>query len=282
MTALDISDGLAAALEYSSARDWPIFPCTSRKVPLVNRFADVATTDLVTLFGWWGRWPDALPALPTGKPSGLCVLDIDVKDPRANGCDTLAGLGLSILPETPMSHTRSGGVHVYFSCHPSVDIRNSIGEHGFGPGIDVRGTGGLVVLPSVGPGCFWGYWWDPVCNFDTVTPVPAPAWLGHRQHRESAKVTGQNRRFDAETVLAEACDRVRSARPGDKWRAVRREAFIVGCLVRDQLVPQSRARHELDAALLAIKSQCNDFGHAIRGMESAFAEGRAAARSASR
>ena len=33
-----------------------------------------------------------------------------------------------------------------------------------GPGLDVRGDGGYVILPSSGS----GYTWDPLLNFDTV------------------------------------------------------------------------------------------------------------------
>src|SRR6516165_1844652 len=58
-----------------------------------------------------------------------------------------------------------------------IEIRNSVGKHGLGPGLDVRGQGGYAVVPCPGS----GYRWDPHCNFDTVPPHPAPAWLGHRQ-----------------------------------------------------------------------------------------------------
>jgi hypothetical protein len=37
------------------------------------------------------------------------VLDVDVKRAEANGFDSLEDLGHSILPETPMAHTESGG-----------------------------------------------------------------------------------------------------------------------------------------------------------------------------
>ena len=267
---------LEAALDYARRRGWAIFPASAdgRKHPFVNAWQKVATKDAGQLRAWWRKWPNAVPALPTGKTSGLVVFDIDVKKARANGFDTLADLGLAILPDTPMSHTSSGGLHVFFSTHPMVDVRNSIGKAGLGPGLDVRGTGGFVVLPSPGS----GYWWDPHWNFDTCVPLPAPAWLGHRRRQSANVVTGQPRRFDAQTVLEEACEAIRNAGPGDKWRAIRREAFIAGCLVRDRLVPESRARHELDAALLALRSHCVDFAHAIKGMEGAFAEGLAAAR----
>src|SRR5262249_2998705 len=129
------------------------------------------------------------------------------------GFDTLADLNIDLarLPATPMTHTRSLGLHVWFSCHPKIEIRNSIGNGGLGAGLDIRGDGGLVVLPCPTS----KYRWDPHYNFDTCTPIPAPAWLGHRR-RQHNKVTGQSRKFDAETVLEEACDRIRGAGDGDK------------------------------------------------------------------
>jgi hypothetical protein len=264
---------LDAALDYAATRGWPLFPCTVRKVPLIKAFAENATTNTVQLFGWWERWPDALIGLPTGRRSGLVVLDIDVKEPRAYGLDALADLALAILPETPMSHTRSGGLHLYFACHSAVEIRNSIGKGGLGPGLDVRGTGGFVVLPSEAS----RYRWDPCCNFDTCSALPAPAWLGHRA-RQVAKISVEPRRFDAGSVLEEACDNIRAAGEGEKWREICREAFIVGCLVRDRHLSESRARHELDAALLSLQRHCTNFAHAIHGYETAFAEGLAAPR----
>ena len=63
------------------------------------------------------------------------MLDIDIKDDRRNGFDALADLGYSILPDTPMAHIGSAGLHLYFS-PGSHDIRNTNGERGrvSGPG----------------------------------------------------------------------------------------------------------------------------------------------------
>jgi hypothetical protein len=251
-----------AALDYAATRGWPVFPVSAdgKKRPLIKDWGNAASLDPGQIERWWKRWPQALVGVPCGRRTGFVVLDIYVKDPRAYGFDTLGDLGLAILPETPMAHTRSGGLHLYFACHATIEIRNSIGRGGFGPGVDVRGNGGFVVLPSPGS----RYWWDPHLNFDTCTPQPAPAWLGHRS-RQVSKVSGKSRRFDAASVLEEACDNIRGA-------------FIVGCLVRDRHVPEGRARHELDAAVLALQGRCRDYNHAVQGYETAFAEGLCAPR----
>jgi hypothetical protein len=111
-----------------------------------------------------------LVGVPTGAPIGAVVLDIDAKDTAANGFDTLGDLGRGILPETPMVHTASGGLHVYFA-NPKRELRCSAGL--IGPGLDVRATSGYVIVPSPGS----GYVWDPVHNFKTTTLAPAPDWL---------------------------------------------------------------------------------------------------------
>jgi hypothetical protein len=199
---------LATALAYVEERGWPIFPTrlvrrpdgTFDKIPCV-KWGTRASRDPAMIRLWWERWPDAVISVPTGKPSGVVVLDIDCKKGR-NGFDTLADLGKAILPDTPMSHTPSGGLHMFFA-RTEFEIRNSAGGKGLGVGLDIRGDGGQVVLP--GPG---GYWWDPHCNFDTVTPLPAPAWLGYRPPKEQRPILTKNSkrgRFDPKAFLHEAC-----------------------------------------------------------------------------
>ena len=163
---------LGAALEY--VQRVPVFPCRPdgprRKHPHTPHGFYDATGDREIITKWWTTWPRALIGMPTGLKSGYVVLDIDVKDPEANGFDSLEDLGLSILPDTPMAHTASSGLHVYFD-PGGRELKNSIGL--IGPGLDVRGDGGYVIVPSPGS----GYVWDPQWSFDTVKPVAAPQWL---------------------------------------------------------------------------------------------------------
>ncbi|MER7077939.1 phage/plasmid primase, P4 family, C-terminal domain-containing protein [Saccharopolyspora kobensis] len=78
-------------------------------------------------------------AIDCGK-SGVVAVDLDVSG-SVNGLESW-----NALPEqqpTPMTVvTRSGGVHRFYR-DPSGRIRNSAGE--VGPGIDIRGVGGLVI-----------------------------------------------------------------------------------------------------------------------------------------
>jgi hypothetical protein len=169
---------LEQALGYAEIHQIPIFPCRAkdanlrkkRKSPYTARGFHDASLDPKVIALWWQHWPDALIGMPTGRVSRRWVLDIDVKDDSANGFDSLEDIGPAILPETPMVHTASGRLHVYFDAGDR-ELRSSAGL--IGPGLDVRGERGYVILPSPGS----DYWWDLQWNFDTAVPVAAPDWL---------------------------------------------------------------------------------------------------------
>ena len=99
----------------------------------------------------------------------MLVLDIDPSD---GGLQSLAALERESgpLPGTARSRTGGGGVHVFFRYPPGKDVRNSAGW--LGPGLDVRGEGGYVVVP---PSRTQGvYEW-----IDRSHPIQA-AWLLER------------------------------------------------------------------------------------------------------
>lgn len=173
----------------AAQRGLPVFPTHTRadegrcsckkddcgspaKHPLTRRGLLDASTDAQTITGWWQRWPWANLGMPTGKPSGIVVLDCD---PRHDGYATMAKLiandnaGLDTLEV----QTGGGGVHLWFRLPDGLDVTNSnkgIAE-AFGPGVDVRGTGGYVLIPPslhISGNC---YAWA------AGTPKPLPAWL---------------------------------------------------------------------------------------------------------
>lgn len=272
---------LASALHYAE-RGKPVFPVLLRrnsntgkldKRPLVPWGAG-ASTDPAQITAWWKRWPDAAIGVPTGQRSGFVVLDIDVKDARAYGYDTLDALGLSILPDTPIAHTSSGGLHIYFGCI-AQEIRNSVGEDGLGPGLDVRGEGGYIVVPSPGS----GYAWDPHSNLDTVALMPAPPWLGH--HRQKQKKSSGPSRFNPQAILQTACDNIRRAGNGARHDTLNREVFTIAAMVKAGALKEHDARHQLEAAAAAMSwaskgdrtKAARDFADAWRG---GLAKGKAA------
>lgn len=141
------------------------------KHPLTRRGVLDASADPKTVAGWWERWPWANLGIPTGKASGVVVLDCD---PRHDGFRTLAklvkaGAGLATLEV----QTGGGGVHLWFRLPDGVDVTNSnkgIVDQ-FGGGLDVRGTGGYVLIPPSLHISGQRYRWA------TGTLRPLPAWL---------------------------------------------------------------------------------------------------------
>jgi hypothetical protein len=149
-------------------------------------------------------------SLPTGKASGFVVLDIDVKDPRAYGFDTLDQLGFAILPVTRMVHTGSGGLHLHFD-PGEQEIRNTAGKkgRGIGPGCDWRGTGGYVIMPSNGS----GYSWDPIYGLDTPLAAVPPELLPREPERIAAKPVERADGLSpyAEAAVVSACNNIARA-----------------------------------------------------------------------
>jgi putative DNA primase/helicase len=72
-----------------------------------------------------------------------------IKLPNSGGAESLASLEAKHgeLPETRIADTGGGGAHYLFN-YPDFPVKNSIGE--LGPGLDIKGEGGaIVVAPSL-------------------------------------------------------------------------------------------------------------------------------------
>lgn len=239
---------LDQTLEYA-ARALRVFPCRQDKIPLIRDWPNRATIDPITIRDWWTRWPWALIGMACGKASGRNVLDIDVKDPRAYGFDSLDELGHAILPAVPMMHTRSGGLHLHFNA--DVLIRNTVGKQGrgIGPGLDWRGDGGCVILPSEGS----GYNWDPHYGIDTpLAPVPAELLPKEPEQRPAAKPVETSAGLSryADGAIQSATNRIRNAPAGAQESTLNSECFAIGTLVGAGAMPESYA---LDMLLWAAR-----------------------------
>lgn len=116
---------------------------------------------------WEEDGPDWNIGIRTGDPSGFFVLDID---PKSGGPGQLAELEAvhGRLPDTRVVSTGSGGRHYYFLM-PDFPVRNNARK--LAAGIDVRGTGGMVVAPPSVSGI------GPYALLDELPIAPAPAWL---------------------------------------------------------------------------------------------------------
>jgi putative DNA primase/helicase len=236
------------ALTYGRRYTWPVFPCqwqgTGRKRPLIAGGFREASTDRAQIERWWQKWPLALIGLATGRRSGVVVLDIDRKG-GVDGFDTLDEIGSAILPVTPMVHTASGGLHLYFRA-PDTEVRNTAGSRGrgLGAGLDIRGDGGYVIAPAPGS----GYRWDPICHIGDTPLVPLPSWAMPRElvPEKSAlrrPLTGLSPY--AEAALDNAARRIIAAPNGEQETTLNCEAFAIGALAGAGGIPAAFARRVL-------------------------------------
>ena len=120
---------------------------------------------------WWRRWPDANLGAVTGAVSGVIVLDVD---PRNRGESSLEDLedAYGPLPVTLEARTGGGGRHLYFG-HPG----RAVVSGPIAPGLDLKGDGGLIVLPPSLHPSGATYRWAPGRGPDDVEPATAPPWV---------------------------------------------------------------------------------------------------------
>jgi Bifunctional DNA primase/polymerase, N-terminal len=230
-----------------AAQGWPVFPCDSRKRPLTDNGFKDATSDEGQVREWWARWPYALTGVPTGEAIGCVVLDVDTKH-GVNGFRTLDELNGAERPATPTALTPSGGAHFYFA-RPEGGLRNTAGERGrgIGPGLDWRGDGGYVIVPSPGSGYRWGE-----RHFGNCQPLPVPAQLlpkitlAARTERPAQPIPhaiGLSRY--AEGALDTAARAIINAPDGEQEATLNGECFSIGTLAGAGGIPVDFARKVL-------------------------------------
>jgi hypothetical protein len=165
-----MTDVQTAALAYTE-HGWSVVPSrvTGKRALVPWKCWQQTAPDPEQIHTWWRRWPRANPAVITGRISGVVVVDID---PRHHGDRALAKLERDHgrLPWSAVVETPSGGTHVYLA-HPGGRITNSASR--IGHGLDVRGDGGLALLPpSRRPD--GAYRWTAG---GPATVPPCPDWL---------------------------------------------------------------------------------------------------------
>lgn len=136
----------------------PCFPCDDSKRPATPHGFKDASREPEEVRRLWRDHPGALIGVPTGRDSGLDVLDID---PRNGGASWFAARRAA-LPRTRVHRTRSGGLHLLFEHQPG--LRCSAGK--LASGVDVRACGGYVI------------WWPAVGLSVLSDMAPAPWPLG--------------------------------------------------------------------------------------------------------
>lgn len=149
-------------IALSVARHAPVFALKADKKPLDKGGFHTATRDPDRLAQSFARRAAVLVGMPTGKPSGLSVLDLDT----AKHASALAWLEehRARLPETMVVETRSGGQHWFYRHAP--DLRSTVRLFRV-EGVDIRADGGYVVL--------WGA--HGYRRLLHRPPAPWPSWL---------------------------------------------------------------------------------------------------------
>jgi hypothetical protein len=156
-----------------------VFPCKRRsKAPATRHGLRDAKTDVEAIRRCWATYPELNVAVATGALSGVVVLDVD----GDAGFESLHDLEdqHDELPTTKSLTTPRGGQHFWFK-HPGVEIRNTAGFPG--PGLDVRGDGGYVLVPpSV------GVEGKQYVVDEEAPPTHMPGWLVEMLRRYQAKM----------------------------------------------------------------------------------------------
>jgi Bifunctional DNA primase/polymerase, N-terminal/AAA domain/Primase C terminal 2 (PriCT-2) len=199
------SSPLEVALFYARA-GIPVFPCNPlNKRPLTRHGFKDATTNETVITGWFAQWPNALVAAPCGPLSGLVVVDLDRKDPTvADGVATWKqwlrtnGKVKTRQHQTP---TNKGGHEVFIWEQGCGSIPLGV----LGPGVEVKGEGGYVIVP---PGRLDGAGGGTWKLTQACAPVAMPRWLQQmilshcnaRRDREAPRPVQVNQSAEAAAV----------------------------------------------------------------------------------
>jgi hypothetical protein len=221
---------LAYALAYAD-RGWYVFPARpdAKQSYKSAEYSPTglpwgATADRDEIIADFTKHPDANIGIPTGPRNGIWVLDIDNKE-SGNGFESLTALtttpGHGPLPPTLTAISSSGSAHYYFA-YPAggATIRNSTSR--LGPGIDVRGDGGMVIAP---PSARKGsrYVWS------VLRPVAdAPTWL-FELVREQPHIIPPPAACPGPINLTELINALATIPADNRW-----EWFEVGCALYNE------------------------------------------------
>jgi hypothetical protein len=206
---------------------------------------------------WWQRWPAANLAVITGRVSGLVVIDIDLRH-RGHGALTELETTHGDLPWSAVVETPSGGWHVYVA-HPGGRVANSASRIGLG--VDIRGDGGLALLPP-SRGENSAYRWA-VGGPATVPDIPA-AWVTllrpAPRPRRPAPTVGQELGGPRDARRLTGVLRVLGEAPEGTRNHV---LFWAGCRLRELLdngAPETWVETLIDAGIAAGlgRAECRD------------------------
>jgi hypothetical protein len=273
---------MQAALGYA-ARGWPVVPLrvvddinrdgrADRKYRPLIKWRTEASTDPEKIREWWTRWPDARIGVRTGpKPEGGGIFGLDIDG--AVGRASLARLEAEIGPLPPTLTTITArGFHKIIDlpfgrhCRTVAPVREDL------PALDVRGDGGLLVMP---PSLHKNG--EHVYRFEEDRLGPAAPseklldFVAKKPKKQQAAPVGAPR-YECgrapqpylDAALREEVEKVRQAVPGARNSALNEAAFSLGQLVPHGL-DEATARAELEGAAEACGLVGDDGQRSVQG-----------------
>lgn len=231
---------------------WPVFPTSRDKRPLTTHGYKDATLDPKKVEEWSRRFPDANISVPTGRISGVIVIDID----GHVGEETLYALaenGLKI--DTPLQVTTGRGRHLYF--RDDRTMRNSASK--VGPGIDIRANGGSITVPPSIHQRGTTYEWTADPETTPIPPVPMGLLL-HIYNPRAKPSWGS-----VPTIsISEIVGRVKSAPPGLRNHELNVAAYLAGKTVKSGQSTWEEAENSLLEAGLCIGLKLHECRATVR------------------
>lgn len=206
-----MSDALKHALRLAGM-GFMIFPMiANEKRPACQHGVKDGTNDPTQIQRWFRR-DGIVPAIATGAPSSVSVLDVD----KQHGGGKWYAAHRGRLPRTTAWRTRSGGLH--FLLRHRAELRTCT----IAQGVEIRATGasaifwlgaGFPMLSEAEPAA-WPDWLLPP-EKPAWRPTEAPAWQGDDQRA---------RRY-GEAALRRAIEAVAAATAGSRNATLNRETF---------------------------------------------------------
>jgi hypothetical protein len=257
---------------------WHVFPARvvwhediqKKRATFPGKWAEISTTDPNTISAWFGPTGlarDGTVCIDTGK-SGLVVVDLDGRAGRETWERLVVEHGVSA---TLRVRTPSGGQHWYYRADEAHPVANTQpGKDGagrLGPGVDVRGVGGLIFAPPSSDDRGRYSWVEgaPQSPLDLAS-VPRVVWQRSPLHRERVELaapqpvassdpfTGPEKSWTpeaAERLLGERLTAFRDMRtPQDHGfnPALNELAMLFGHFVGGGAIKQREARERLHEA----------------------------------
>jgi putative DNA primase/helicase len=165
MKSVSATTALPQESSYLASCGWKLFPIEARtKHGALVKWGTEATSDITRLEEWAARWPGCNWGVATGQKSGIFAIDLDGAQGHVWATET------NLPSDTLITATgREGGFQVIYQQPLGITTKTSAGV---APGVDVRGDGGMIVLPpSIHPN---GTQYQFV---KWVQPSAAPDWL---------------------------------------------------------------------------------------------------------